>query len=354
MLRWIGRAKKLQCINAITITITVNLTVIVAITITVTSAHLCMSEYSSAAAVDFAELTAETMWNIFEAKAYNGGVLAYAVLSRANKLGCSCSAALEKTKEGRKRQLESWIAWSSKFCNLFWAKRVAFDVVSTRSSFKNHLTAVWHSSASSALVPTLYTSCSEIKLPDNILARVASLVLYSDGADWLSQVECCASDARRCVIPTLWSKVKAEFVCNTLWMPSYKFSFSDEVASIDPSACCQTDVLWNVLAENWNRILLRMSTLLSLPVKDAHFFWNDHVCNPALIPISERVIVMWIWLLWSSHELPTFLNQKICSQALVDQRGVEERLMFLQNLRSKRIITRDEFSRKRSCILNCL
>jgi len=325
--------------------------------------YLCISEDSCAAAVsimakesevDFAELTAETMWNIFEAKAYNGGVLAYAVLSRANKLGCSCSAALEKTKEGRKRQLESWVAWSSKFCNLFWAKRVAFDVVSTRSSFKNHLTAVWHSSASSALVPTLYTSCSEIKLPDNILARVASLVLYSDGADWLSQVECCASDARRCVIPTLWSKVKAEFVCNTLWMPSYKFSFSDEVASIDPSECCQTDVLWNVLAENWIRILLRMSTLFSLPVKDAQVVWNDYVCNTALIPISERVIVMWIWLLWSSHQLPTFLNQKICSQALVGQRGVEERLNFLQHLRSKRMITRDEFSRKRSCILNCL
>ena len=306
MLRWIGSAKKLQCIIAISISITVTLAVIVAITIIVTSAYLCISEYSCAAALsimakeselDFAELTAETMWKIFETKAYNGGVLAYAVLSRANKLGCSCSAALEKTKEGRKRQLESWIAWSSKFCNLFWAKRVAFDVVSARSSFKNHLTAVWHSSATSALVPTLDTGCSEIKLPDNILARVASLVFYSDGADWLSQVECCASDARRCVIPTLWSKVKAEFVCNTLWMPSYKFSFSDEVASIDPSACCKTDVLWNVLTENWIRILLRMSTLFSLSVKDAEVVWNDYVCNPALIPISERVIVMWIWLL---------------------------------------------------------
>jgi hypothetical protein len=89
-------------------------------------------------------------------------------------------------------------------------------------------------------------------------------------------------------------------------------------------------------------------------VKDAQVVWNDYVCNPALIPISERVIVMWIWLLWSSHQLPTFLNQKICSQALVGQRGVEERLNFLQHLRSKRMITRDEFSRKRSCILNCL
>ena len=52
--------------------------------------------------INFAELTADQLWSIFETKAFFGGALAYAVFSRASKLGCPCSVTLEKTREGRK------------------------------------------------------------------------------------------------------------------------------------------------------------------------------------------------------------------------------------------------------------
>ena len=49
--------------------------------------------------IDFANLTAECLWSIFLAKSCYGGALAYAVLSRANKMGCDCSVSLEKNQE---------------------------------------------------------------------------------------------------------------------------------------------------------------------------------------------------------------------------------------------------------------
>ena len=68
--------------------------------------------------INFAELTADQLWSIFETKALFGGALAYAVFSRASKLGCPCSVTLEKTREDRKNQLEEWRTWSSRYCNL--------------------------------------------------------------------------------------------------------------------------------------------------------------------------------------------------------------------------------------------
>ena len=76
--------------------------------------------------VDFSALTANELWDIFESKASNGGALAYAVLSRAIKLGCLCSSSLDKSKEGRLKQKKDWLEWTSKFCNAAWAKRYAY------------------------------------------------------------------------------------------------------------------------------------------------------------------------------------------------------------------------------------
>ena len=54
--------------------------------------------------LDFSALTANELWDVFESKASNGGSLAYAVLSRARKLGCPCSISLDKLKELRLKQ----------------------------------------------------------------------------------------------------------------------------------------------------------------------------------------------------------------------------------------------------------
>lgn len=320
------------------------------------SSRLCKVERQLAKVpeVDFANLSADNLWSIFETKAYYGGTIAYGVLSRANKLGCSCGVSLKKTKDGRKKQLESWITWSSKFCNLHWAKRIAFEIVSVRSSFKNHLTAVWQSNVP---VNASHLCCSEVKWTNTIFSRVASLAVDSNSADWIDQLMLCLSDARQCVIPALWSEIKEQFVCNVFWTPSYNFTFSHDVESVDPSSSCQTDFSWNMLSECWSRILLRMRRIVSSPVKhcEPQVVWTNCVCNHAFeIPVSERTVMMWIWLLWSSNPLPTFLKQTLWPPAIVldSQHGVEERLNFLENLRSKRRITREEFLQKRQCVMN--
>jgi hypothetical protein len=315
--------------------------------------------------VDFAELTADGLWSIFETKAFYGGTLAYAVFSRASKLGCSCSVALEKTREGRRKQLEDWRTWSSRYCNLIWAKKIAFDAVSWRSSFKERLKAFW-----SAPVPVSSSlECfSKVELPSNIIARVASLAVHSGSADWVDQVLCCENDARRLIVPYLWLKIKEDFVSNRSWTPSYRSSFIDAVDSIDPSATQHTDVPWFVLADCWFRTLSNMcrvfASAVSLKGCDPHLVWIHCVQNPAVaIPISERAVMMWIWLLWSSSSLSTALNQALYHKSVApdhksvapdDLRSVEERLNYLQYLRSKRIVTKDEFTKKRQRIIDSI
>ena len=93
--------------------------------------------------IDFSNLNGESLWCIFETKAYYGGALAYAVLSRASKMDCACCASLAKGSEGRRKQKEEWLRWTAKFCNLFWAKYYSFQVVSQRHSYKNKLDSFW-------------------------------------------------------------------------------------------------------------------------------------------------------------------------------------------------------------------
>jgi hypothetical protein len=90
--------------------------------------------------------------------------------------------------------------------------------------------------------------------------------------------------------------------------------------------------------------------------RDYHAVWV-HICSPSFeIPKSERAVIMWIWLLWSSIPLPYFLSKKLLGSALEvpgasDAHTLEYRLSLLTSLRSKRLITNSEFKRKRECII---
>ena len=320
--------------------------------------------------VDFASLNAETLWTIFESKACYGGALAYAVLSRARKLGCQCSVSLERFKEARTKQKKDWLEWCSKFCNIAWARNVAFQVVSERCSYKQRLNACWSVRAPYSC-PAI--SSTEFKLPHHAVARIAALAVHADTSDLLDQVVFCASDERRDIIPYLWSKLNENFICSKSWAPSFQFTFSDEVQLISPSASQDDDIHPVLIAETWCRILLHIGPIFSSSYRhsDQQTVWNQCVCDHKFqIPVHERVITMWIWLLWSSNPLPFFLNEKLSVPLLVASNrpplvagssdppcspsSVERRLMVLQSLRSKRMVTKTEFMNKRQCILSSL
>ena len=319
--------------------------------------------------VDFAELNGDALWRIFETKAYYGGALAYAVLSRASKLGCPCRVSLEKGQESRSNQKEDWLQWCSTLCNLLWCQRTAYEAVSTRKSYSKRLCACWSAPAPYSLPSA---SCSQSKLPNNILARIASLAVHPDSANLLDQVVCCASDERREVIPRLWSKIIADFICNASWVPSYRFAFSDGIREIDPSIVSNQDISWKSIADAWSQILFYLRQMFCAPVRNVAQFrvqrtlgveqevWNHCVCDPAFeIPVAERATTMWIWLLWSSHSLSTFLNQALMQHPPVvvsssDEISSEQRLRVLQNLLAKRLITPAEFKSKRQRVLDSL
>ena len=319
--------------------------------------------------IDFAELNGEALWCIFETKAYYGGALAYAVLSRASKLGCPCKSSLEKGKDSRTKQNEDWLQWCSTFCNLLWCQRAAYEAVSTRKSYSKRLVACW-SAPSPPSSPS--ASCSESKLPSNILARIASLAVHPDSANLLDQVVYCASDERQEIIPRLWLKINADFICSASWVPSHRFAFSDDIREIDPSMVSNHDISLKLIAEAWSQILFRLRQIFCAPVRNVAQFrvqrtlgveqevWDNCVCDPAFeIPVSQRVITMWIWLLWSSHSLSKFLNQALILHppavaSSSDENSAEQRLRVLTNLLAKRLITPAEFKSKRQRVLSSL
>ena len=215
--------------------------------------------------VDFSALTAEELWDLFESKASYGGALAYAVLSRARKLGCPCSISLDKFKEGRLKQKNYWLEWSSKFCNTVWAKRYAHDVVLSRSSYSKRLTACW-----SAPAPVLLDAkCDEFRLSHNIVARIASLPTHSDSAELLEQVLCCASDARRDIVSIIWLKIKESFVSCRTWVPSCEITFSEEVDRINPAVCEDSDLCPSLLAGTWAHIVSHLRMIFHLLIASA-------------------------------------------------------------------------------------
>ena len=308
--------------------------------------------------IDFATLTAEGVWSIFVSKSCYGGALAYAVLSRAKKMGFLSSVSLEKSPANRMKQRECWYDWCSLTCNLFWARRVSFQLVSQRQSYEKRIFATW-SEPEAVPLPTL--SCSEFTIPADSVARIASLAVQGDSAELLDQIGCCANDDRRIIIPELWLKIKKDFVCNSLWETSFEFTFS-EVQHIRPAVHPNDHLSPGTIADTWLRILFHLKNLFVSPSleqanpRDNHAVWV-HICSPSFeIPKSERAVIMWIWLLWSSIPLPYFLSKKLIGSALEvpgasDAHTLEYRLSLLTSLRSKRLITNSEFKRKRECII---
>jgi|LakMenEpi03Aug12_release.lakeMendotaPanAssembly.Ray.scaffolds.fasta_scaffold337559_1 hypothetical protein len=311
--------------------------------------------------VDFSTLTANELWDIFESKASNGGSLAYAVLSRARNLGCLCSTSLDKLKEGRLKQKRNWLEWNYKFCNLAWAKWYAYEVASSRPTYIKRLTASW-----SAPAPFFLDSkCDNFSLSHNTVARIASLAVHSDSAELLEQVMCCASDPRRDIVSILWLKIKESFMCCQLWVPKFEFTFSEEVDQINPSVSASDDLSLSLLAATWARILSHLRQIFMSPSSkfDRCVVWNHCICDSAFqIPASERVIVMWIWLLWSSRTLPAVLKEKltvtpetfVAPMEIDKTQEIRQRLKLIADLRTDRIITKTEYLRKRQRILDSL
>jgi hypothetical protein len=206
--------------------------------------------------------------------------------------------------------------------------------------------------------------CSgEFQLPHHAVARIAALAVHADSSLLLDQVVLCADDERRDIIPHIWSNLKDSFICSRAWAPSYQITFGDEVQLIDPSISLGDAILTGLIAKTWSRIILLLGRLFSSSHcnSDQQTVWHRCVCDHAFeVPVHERVITMWIWILWSHNPLPFFLKQKLRSPPVVAGScdatclPVEARLMALQSLRSKRLVTKTEFMNKRQCILNSL
>jgi hypothetical protein len=84
------------------------------------------------------------------------------------------------------------------------------------------------------------------------------------------------------------------------------------------------------------------------------------VCDVAFeVHVPERAVMMWIWLLWESQTLPLSLKNSLLHPPTMvplidDVRTVEGRLIVLESLLSKRLITKAEYSAKRKCVMNTL
>jgi hypothetical protein len=316
--------------------------------------------------IDFANLTAECLWSIFVSKSCYGGALAYAVLSRASKMGCVCSVSLEKLAANRTKQREAWCEWCSLTCNLLWARRFSFKMTSERASYKNRLIPTWSEPVSPPF-PAL--PCSEITIPANCAARIASLAVNADSCNLLDQALRCACDDRQIIISELWLKIKNDFICNALWYPPFEFSFN-EVRHIRPTADCNHHLSPESIADTWLRIVYHLKKLFVSPSllqpipPDDNTVWSNFICCSSFeIPSSERAVIMWIWLLWSSNPLSFFVSSKLHSDhapsldvpnSSLSSRNVEDRLRQLTALRAKRLITNAEFKNKRLCILGSI
>jgi hypothetical protein len=169
------------------------------------------------------------------------------------------------------------------------------------------------------------------------------------------------------VIPNIWLKIKEDFICNDSWQPSYRFTFNDGVQSIDPSVVPDSDISLSLIASSWSQIMMHQGKIFSSPVKKfeglidvKQGIWMHCVCDVAFeIPVPERAVTMWVWLLWESQTLPlslknTMLHPPTMAPLIDDVRNVEGRLTVLQSLLGKRLITKAEFFAKRKCVLSTL
>jgi hypothetical protein len=319
--------------------------------------------------VDFRLLNSNSLWDLFERRSVNGGAVAYAVLSKAKKIGCLCGSSLEKTKDSRLKQLEYWKQFCEKTCNLMWAKRFAFSIVSSRVSFRGRLTAIWSSE------PVKLTQQRVISNPvgcvDNDIARIASLAVYSRSAEFLDQVIYCAKDCRASIIDDLWALLLSDFLCNSSWAPCHKYSFNDEILKITPESACSVGISIASVRELWTNVLSYLSGIFSgkhyKPNLDVYTIWSAHV-RTSSIPTCHHAITMWVLLLWTSNSISPFLEHAVklpqsgslstavsakeCDGSFTT--SSDKRVDALLMLRSKGMIKKAEFEQMRRRIINDL
>ena len=135
--------------------------------------------------VDFRLLDSNSLWELFERRSGNGGAVAYAVLSMAKKIGCLCGCSLGKSKDSRSKQVEHWKQFCENTCNLMWAKRFAFSIVSSRASYRGRLTAIWSSEPGKLMQQRVIPN--RVGCVNNDIARIASLAVYSRSAEFIDQ-----------------------------------------------------------------------------------------------------------------------------------------------------------------------
>jgi hypothetical protein len=199
-----------------------------------------------------------------------------------------------------------------KTCNLMWAKRFAFSIVSSRVSFRGRLTAIWSSE------PVKLTQQRVISNPvgcvDNDIARIASLAVYSRSAEFLDQVIYCAKDCRASIIDDLWALLLNEFLCNTSWAPCHKYTYNGDVSKITPESACSVGIDIPSVRELWTTVLSYLSGIFSRKdytlVLDVDTIWSAYVCTSA-IPTCHHAITMWVLLLWTSNSISPFLKHAV-------------------------------------------
>ena len=332
--------------------------------------------------VDFRLLDSNSLWELFERRSGNGGAVAYAVLSKAKKIGCLCGCSLGKSKVNRLKQVEYWKQFCQKTCNLMWAKRFAFSIVSSRASFRGRLSAIWSSE------PVKLTQQRVIPNPvgcvDNDIARISSLAVYSRSAEFIDQIIYCSKDCRASIIDDLWALLLCDFLCNSSWAPCHKYSFNDSISKITPESACSVGIDIASVRELWTTVLSYLSGIFSskdyTPNLDIDTIWSAHVCTSA-IPTCHHAITMWVLMLWTSNSISPFLEHAVklpqskpCFAAVVnlpqsgplstgvsaEECGVsfttssDKRVDALLMLRSKGMITKAEFEQMRRRIINDL
>jgi len=332
--------------------------------------------------VDFRLLDSNSLWELFERRSGNGGAVAYAVLSKAKKIGCLCGCSLGKSKDSRSKQVEYWKQFCEKTCNLMWAKRFAFSIVSSRASYRGRLTAIWSSE------PGKLTQQRVIPNPvgcvNNDIARIASLAVYSRSAEFIDQVIYCSTDCRASIIDDLWALLLNDFLCNTSWAPCHKYTYNGDVSKITPESACSVGIDIPSVRELWTTVLSYLSGIFSRKdytlVLDVDTIWSAYVCTSA-IPTCHHAITMWVLLLWTSNSISPFLERAVklpqrspCFAAAVmpaqssppptvvsaEECGVsftistDKRVDALLMLRSKGLITKAEFEQMRLRIIHDL
>lgn len=316
--------------------------------------------------MDFRSLSSVSLWCLFERKSCYGGALAYALFSKAKKIGCHCGSSLGKTKADRAKQAEAWNLFCQKTCNLLWAKRFAFSIVSHRSTYRGRLIASWPTDPVSLQQQGVVST----NVNDTV-ARIAALAVYSSSADLLDQVIYCSKDCRALIIDDLWAILKRDFLCNSSWAPSHKYSFIDEISSINPESACPVDIDIRSLRELWSTVLSYLRGIFSdrdyARNLDAKTVWLSHICKSE-IPACHRAITMWVLLLWTSNSTSDCLEREVklprsgaCSTvaacgtvSVIESTSLERRIDAMLMLRSKGLITKAEFELTRRRIINDL